>query len=268
MFPGFTLFGKFISSYVLCTVAGIFTACPLAIARCKKRGGDDISMIFVLLFGGVGVLAGMHLLYGITNIAYWGEIFKAKDFIDFCKRVGVVFGGGVFYGGLIGGLVAGGISIKVQKLDAALYCDCAAFAIPLFHMFGRIGCFLGGCCYGKESEYGVMFTNSLVESANGVTRVPVQLYEVGRVEGATAWESFWYITFPMLGRVTLLVVFYTMVELFVENSELVDAALQDMRWHTIYDSTSAQLWIYFICVGIIIGIVMFLYNKLLLKRWS
>lgn len=177
MFPGFTLFGKFISSYVLCTVAGIFTACPLAIARCKKRGGDDISMIFVLLFGGVGVLAGMHLLYGITNIAYWGEIFKAKDFIDFCKRVGVIFGGGVFYGGLIGGLAAGGISIKVQKLDAALYCDCAAFAIPLFHMFGRIGCFLGGCCYGKESEYGVMFTNSLVESANGVTRVPVQLYE-------------------------------------------------------------------------------------------
>ena len=102
----------------------------------------------------------------------------------------------------------------------------------------------------------------------GLQTVPVQLYEVGRVEGATAWESFWYITFPMLGRVTLLVVFYTMVELFVENSELVDSALQDMRWHTIYDSTSAQLWIYFICVGIIIGIVMLLYNKLLLKRWN
>lgn len=102
----------------------------------------------------------------------------------------------------------------------------------------------------------------------GLQTVPVQLYEVGRVEGATAWESFWYITFPMLGRVTLLVIFYTMVELFVENSELVDSALQDMRWHTIYDSTSAQLWIYFICVGIIIGIVMLLYNKLLLKRWN
>lgn len=177
MFPGFTLFGKFIGSYAICTLAGIFTACPLAIWRCKKRGGDDISMIFIFLFGAIGVFVGMHLLFGITNISYWGELFKATGFIDFFKRVGLVFGGGVFYGGLIGGLIAGAISIKVQKLSAQVYCDCAAFAIPLFHMFGRIGCFLGGCCYGKESEYGITFTNSLVEAANGVPRVPVQLYE-------------------------------------------------------------------------------------------
>lgn len=102
----------------------------------------------------------------------------------------------------------------------------------------------------------------------GLQTIPTQLYEVGKVEGATAWESFWYITFPMLSRVTMLVLFYTMVELFVDNSALVESALQDMRWHTIYDSTSAQLWIYFLGVGIVMGIVMFIYNKLLLKRWS
>lgn len=102
----------------------------------------------------------------------------------------------------------------------------------------------------------------------GLQTIPTQLYEVGQVEGATAWESFWYITFPMLSRVTMLVVFYTMVDLFVDNSALVDAALQDMRWHTIYDKTSAQLWIYFLGVGIVMGIIMLLYNKLLLKRWS
>ena len=102
----------------------------------------------------------------------------------------------------------------------------------------------------------------------GLQTIPTQLYEVGSVEGATAWESFWYVTFPMLGRVTMLVVFYTMVELFVENSELVDSVLTDMRWNTIYDTTSAQLWIYFAGVGIVMGIVMLLYSKLLLKRWN
>ena len=102
----------------------------------------------------------------------------------------------------------------------------------------------------------------------GLQTIPDQLYEVGKVEGATAWESFWHITFPMLGRVILLVLFYTMVELFVDNSQLVNSALNDMRHHQIYDSTSAQLWIYFLFVGVVMGIVMLLYNKLLLKRWS
>lgn len=102
----------------------------------------------------------------------------------------------------------------------------------------------------------------------GLQTIPDQLYEVAEVEGATAWERFWFVTFPMLGRVTLLVIFYTMVELFIEKSALVDEVLQDMRWHTIYDTTSAQLWIYFLCVSVVMGILMLLYNKLLLKRWS
>lgn len=179
MFPGFTLFGKFISSYVICTLTGAFIACPLAVHRYKKRGGDDISMIFVMLFGAVGCAVGMHILYGITNIQYWHILAEAKDIGDFFSRLLAVFGGSVFYGGLIGGLIAGGISVKVQKLPAGLTTDCLAPSIALFHGFGRIGCFLGGCCYGVEWEHGITFTNSLAESANGVPRVPVQLIESG-----------------------------------------------------------------------------------------
>ena len=177
MFPGFTIFGKFISSYSLCALAGIFTACPLSIHWYKKRGGSDISMINVYLFGAIGVFFGMHILFGITNITYWHILADSAEINDFIMKFATLFGGSVFYGGLLGGLLAGGISAKVQKLSAGLVTDCAAPALALFHCFGRIGCFLGGCCYGVESEHGVVFTDSLIESANGVPRVPVQLYE-------------------------------------------------------------------------------------------
>ena len=85
MFPGFYLFDKYISSYVLTSLAGIFTACPLAIYHYKKRGGNDISMIFVFLFGGIGCMFGMHLLYGITNIRQWGSLFSAASFGDWLE---------------------------------------------------------------------------------------------------------------------------------------------------------------------------------------
>ena len=107
MFPGFYLFDKYISSYVLTSLAGIFTACPLAIYHYKKRGGNDISMIFVFLFGGIGCMFGMHLLYGITNIRQWGSLFSAASFGDWLEAAQLIFGGAVFYGGLIGGLAVG-----------------------------------------------------------------------------------------------------------------------------------------------------------------
>ncbi len=177
MFPGFELFGKYYSSYMITALAGLFAAAPLAVRAYKKRGGSDISMIFVLLFGGAGCAVGMHLLYGITNIQYWSQLFGAGSFEEFWSNAQMIFGGSVFYGGLLGGLAGGFLSVRYQKLEPWLVADCAAPSIALFHMFGRIGCFLGGCCYGVEWEHGVTFTHSLIEGANGVPRVPVQLYE-------------------------------------------------------------------------------------------
>lgn len=101
----------------------------------------------------------------------------------------------------------------------------------------------------------------------GLQTIPAQLYEVSKVEGASVWEEFWYITIPMLGRTILLVAFYTMVELFIENSTLVNRAVTLMR-KQVYDQCSAMLWMYFALVGIVMGLVLFIYNKLCLKRWE
>lgn len=179
MFPGFEIFGRFIASYMILALIGIFTACPLGIHYYKKFTGDDLSLIFVFLFSAIGVFVGMHLLYGLTMIEYIPKLFEATSFTNFWERFAAIFGGSVFYGGLIGGLIAGFISARVQKLPLDIVTDCCAPVIALLHGFARIGCFLGGCCYGVEWEHGITFTNALIESANGVPRVPVQLFEAG-----------------------------------------------------------------------------------------
>lgn len=103
---------------------------------------------------------------------------------------------------------------------------------------------------------------------SGLQTIPEQLYEVGKVEGITAWEEFWYITVPMMGRVILLVIFYTMVELFVEKGTLVNDAILTLTADQNYSLSSAMLWPYFALVGIVIGLVVFLYSKICLKRWE
>lgn len=101
----------------------------------------------------------------------------------------------------------------------------------------------------------------------GLQSISPQLYEVSKVEGASKWEEFWYITIPMMGRTILLVAFYTMIDLFVEKSALVSKAIELIR-KQVYDKASAMLWMYFLLAGIAMGILMLVYKKLCLKRWE
>lgn len=179
MFPGFELFGRYITSYQLMAILGGFAAGFFACLQYKKKTSDFLPMLITLLFSVIGVLVGGTILYGITNIAEWHTIFEVQNLNEFIVAVATVFGGSVFYGGLLGGMAVAAIVIKRNKYPSELVTDCAAPAVALFHAFGRIGCFLGGCCYGIESDFGFIYENALVTSANGVRRFPVQLFESG-----------------------------------------------------------------------------------------
>ena len=102
----------------------------------------------------------------------------------------------------------------------------------------------------------------------GLQSIPSTLYEASRVEGASKWEEFWFITFPMLGSVTLLVSVYTMVDLFTNNNNELVSAIYDMMSSGTYDLTSTMLWIYFVIVGVVLGAILYLYNRFLMKRWQ
>ncbi|MDD6489685.1 MAG: prolipoprotein diacylglyceryl transferase [Clostridia bacterium] len=175
MLPYFDLFGIKISSYGLCAIIGAVAAVILVWFSTRKRTDiNRVQLVNIPIIAMFGVFVGAHLLYAVTQIHYLAFIFESPEKVFaswelFFGWFGVVFGGMVFYGGFIGGLLAALIYCKAMKLDFMFYADIYVPAIPLFHAFGRIGCFLGGCCYGIESHFGVMY--------NGVERFPVQIIE-------------------------------------------------------------------------------------------
>lgn len=180
MIGSINIFGRELGIYAIMALIGGLLAGFIAYRKARKNGLDEVTMIIMTLFGMIGVLVGGHLLYGITNIHNFGLFALVEDFDSFIAVVSFLFGGQVFYGGLIGGMIAVLIYAKVTKLESfGGYADIYAAGVPLFHCFGRIGCFLGGCCYGIESDFGFTFHNSLIEQANGVNRFPVQLFEAG-----------------------------------------------------------------------------------------
>lgn len=102
----------------------------------------------------------------------------------------------------------------------------------------------------------------------GLQSIPGTLYEASRVEGATKWEEFWFITFPMLSRVTLLVLVFTIVEQMTSTRIRIISKTYSMMTAGTYDKTSAMLWFYFLVVGGVMGILIFMYNRAFMRRWD
>lgn len=181
MFPEIHFLNKTIHYYMIMSLIGVLVCLFYIIKKSKKEKVDDNDYIIVVLFGALGAFIGGHLLYGIVNykliITFLTHLHKIKNINMLLQCFVEMFGGNVFYGGLIGGIITAFIVMKRKKMDIKKSSDFLAPIIPLFHFFGRLGCFLSGCCYGIESKIGFTYKYSLVETANHVHRFPIQLVE-------------------------------------------------------------------------------------------
>jgi phosphatidylglycerol:prolipoprotein diacylglycerol transferase len=130
-----------------------------------RRGVDAGAALDLVLAAALGGIAGARLLYVATN---W-DIFAANPlWILQLQR-----GGMVFYGGLAGGAIAVTAYVLVRRLPVPVIADGAALAVPLGSAIGRAGCFLNGCCAGRETAgwFGVVFPGTVVRV------VPTQLID-------------------------------------------------------------------------------------------
>jgi phosphatidylglycerol---prolipoprotein diacylglyceryl transferase len=123
-----------------------------------------------------GALVGARTLYVLS---YWQESFAGRP-------VGEIFaiwkGGLVFYGGLIGATAAGILYAWLKKLPLWKLADVVAPSIALGYVFGRIGCLLNGCCYGRACglPWAIRFPEGHETHPVGQAATPVhptELYE-------------------------------------------------------------------------------------------
>ena len=128
------------------------------------------------------------------------RIFYVVQFFDHYRYnlvniIRIDQGGLVFYGGFILALAAVIIYSVKQKLDPIRVLDVMAPVMAAAHAFGRIGCYLNGCCYGKvtESIFGVTppAGSELALRTGGMPLFPVQLLEAG--ENFLLCALYWYL---------------------------------------------------------------------------
>lgn len=180
--PIFTIFGQGIYLYGICMAVGIIACFGFLVFTMWKKKFNDASsdtILFIGIFGtAFGIFAAM-LFQSVYN--YIGD-----------PSAGFRLGGMTFIGGLIGGVVSflGVYNLFVYvvrpRIGKALFktdmnatlTDALPFipiGITIAHAFGRLGCFFGGCCYGKVTDAWYGLPCAAGTSANVV---PTQLFEM------------------------------------------------------------------------------------------
>ena len=155
-------------SYGLLIGIGVIAAICLGERRAKQTGlGEDGFVTSLGIVSVIGGFLGAKILFYITILPeIIADISRLKELSD----------GFVVYGGLIGGILTAFVYCKVKKVDFWATFDLAAPLIALAQCFGRVGCFMTGCCYGQETDgvFGVMFQNSFY-APHDVKLFPIQL---------------------------------------------------------------------------------------------
>lgn len=125
-----------------------FVASYLAMKRIAEKTAElpseDVSRL--LVFTMVGGALGARLAYVAEH---WSAEFAGLPFQEIFR---FDKGGLMFYGGLVGAIAAIALFSSMTKRHIVSLLDLCATVLPLGHAFGRIGCFLNGCCYGRVTS--------------------------------------------------------------------------------------------------------------------
>lgn len=167
MHPVFFQMGNIVGySYGLMIGIGALLAIFVSEWRAKRRGLDGELVFSAAVWGLLAGLLGAKLTFIISNIKL---LFTNPSYV-------LGTNGFTVYGGVVLGIIVGGLIVKRKKVDVPVYLDLVIPQIALAQGFGRIGCFLAGCCYGKptDSHFGVVFPVEAI-APSGIPLIPTQL---------------------------------------------------------------------------------------------
>ena len=228
-----------IYSYGAMIALGIMAAIGFMI-RLGKKENFTSNFIYDLVFTSVvSGFIGARIFYVVQNYNFY--ILHPLSIFAIWE------GGLIYYGGVVAALIALYFFAQWKKVK---YFDMLDFIFPYLafvHAFGRIGCFLNGCCYGRPCDlpWGIRFPN--VEG----TVHPTQLYEM-----LVNFVIFFFLTrlYPkrsFSGQVTALYfIFYGLGRFLIEFWRVSDGTWFFLSWNQ---------WI---------SIVLILLGVALFKRWN
>ncbi len=123
----------------------------IALREARRLRLDEDRLITVILVTLVAAVLGARGLYVVEHVDEFRQ--------DWGGMLALWQGGLTLYGGIVAGTVAGLFTARQAGMPMWVVADALTPSLALGTAFGRVGCFLNGCCYGRPTKlpWGVVF---------------------------------------------------------------------------------------------------------------
>ena len=186
------------------------------------------------------------------------------------KFVGRTFVRGIFFIPII---VANGVILSIMNGDVLSQTIMqgsssstlfqSEFLYELMFKSGMSQEFVNGLTGVVDSLFALIWKSGIqiIIFLAGLQTIADSMYEAAKIEGATGWETFWKITFPMISPMIILNLIFTIIDSFTDYNNVVMKYIneQQIGMRLAYSSTLG--WIYFLMVAVIIVMVYLIINK-------
>lgn len=147
-----------------------------------------------------------------------------------------------------------------------------AAQLPIFYqydLYSKLNAFIPDSILEPLLEYADSLTLVMWDSGvqilifiAGLQTISPALYEAAKCDGATKWESFWKITFPMIMPMMFVNTLYSVVNSFTKtDNQIMNHIMNNVFKSNNYAYGSAMGWIYFIVISVVLAVVFFIFRK-------
>lgn len=164
-------------TYGVLAAAGLMLGILINVHLAKLEGQDEELLWNGSVVAVVGALLGAKIMLISTDWGNYSHNFAQIFTLQYLRAAGV------WYGGLLGGVIAGILYMRHFRMPIMRILDAYTPGISFGHAIGKLGCFFAGCCYGRPSDapWAVVFTSPVANKLSGtpleVPLHPAQLYE-------------------------------------------------------------------------------------------
>lgn len=205
------------------------------------------------------------VMFSLFIATILNQRFRGRTLVRLVFFLPVILTAGVIYevqqqNYLLSALEAGGLDIQSS---AGAFTDTA----QVFLMQLKLPETLSGYIIGVVNRLPEIINASAIPILiflAGLQSIPSSLYEAAKIEGATAWENFWMITFPVLSPLLLSNVVYILVYSFTAPENKLVRLIMDTTWlggTSGYGLGAAMSWFYFLAILLFLGVVSLIISK-------
>jgi len=188
--------------------------------------------------------------------------FKGRALVRAIFFLPVILSSGVILGIEYDNALLSGIQDVIQQ--STQFANVSDVVGDILEAFGLADALVAQVYVLVDSIYDIAISSGIqiIIFLSGLQTVPEAMYEAAAIEGCTAWESLWKITFPMVSSLFLVNWVYTIVDFFMRSDNEVMKKIQaTMIINLQYDFASAMAWVYFGVVIVIIGVSSLIISK-------